>query len=159
VVYHEVMEASEVLARFWDGKTFPVPVVRIANAMGARVVSSDDIKDSGVVQMTDDGRFKISVKAGEPKFRQRFTIAHEMGHIALGHLREGQPLFRDANFNRPRDYRERAANRFAAALLMPAEYIRLAWGKMPFHELAQCFGVSSQTLLYRLDQLGIIDAE
>jgi Zn-dependent peptidase ImmA (M78 family) len=153
------MEASEVLARFWDGRTFPVPVVRIAGAMNARVVSSDEIEDSGGVQMMNDGHFEIVVKAGEPNFRKRFTIAHEIGHIALGHLREGQTLFRDASFNRPRDYRERAANRFAAALLMPAEYIRLAWGKMPFQQLAQCFGVSSQTLLYRLNQLGIIDAE
>jgi Zn-dependent peptidase ImmA (M78 family) len=151
------LEAHEVLARYWDGGTFPVPVARIANAMGARVELSNEIEDSGVVQRLDDG-FLIEVKAGEPVYRRRFTIAHEIGHIALGHLRTGQPLFRDANFNRPRDYREIAANRFAAALLMPAKYVRLAWGKIPYRQLAEAFGVAEQTMLYRLVQLEIIDA-
>jgi Zn-dependent peptidase ImmA (M78 family) len=150
------MNAKETLERHWDGKTLPVPVVRIANAMGARVVSSRNMEDSGWVERVGE-EFKIAVREDDPPHRKRFTIAHEIGHIALGHLREGLTLFRDRDFNRPRDYRERAANRFAAEILMPAQYIDLAWGRIPFRQIASCFGVSNQTLLYRLERLGIID--
>jgi hypothetical protein len=156
-IYNDSMDAKETLRLYWDGKTFPVPVVRIANAMGARVVSSLDMTDSGQVERIGEG-YKITVREGEPDYRRRFTIAHELGHIALGHLGSA-PLFRDSHFNRPRNYREQAANRFAAAFLMPAEFVELAWGKIGYRKIAEYFGVSVQTLVYRLVQLGIVDDE
>lgn len=80
--------------------------------------------------------------------RQRFTLAHELGHLVL----EVAPGLDE----------EKAAHRFAGALLMPAEAL---WGQIGKHrksvgwselfELKELFGVSVQALAYRCKDLGI----
>lgn len=54
--------------------------------------------------------------------RQRFTLAHELGHNLLGH--GGTPCHSHAIHGAPRDAREKAANRFAATLLLPPRLFR-----------------------------------
>ena len=80
--------------------------------------------------------------------RQRFTVAHELGHMVL----DIAPKLDD----------EKAAHRFAAAFLMPAETLRAEIGKHRRHmgwselfELKRIFGVSVQALTYRCKDLGI----
>lgn len=67
----------------------------------------------------------IRINMYEPLVRQRFTIAHEIGHILLGH--EGVS-FRDPNYQMYNDLIMRAkeanANSFAAELLMPKTLVR-----------------------------------
>ena len=80
--------------------------------------------------------------------RQRFTLAHELGHMAL----ETASKIDD----------EKAAHRFAGAFLMPAETLRaeigkhrksMGWGEL--FDLKRIFGVSVQALTYRCKDLGI----
>jgi len=80
--------------------------------------------------------------------RQRFTAAHELGHMILDVA---------SKLNN-----EKAAHRFAGAFLMPAETLRAAigrhrksmgWGEL--FELKRVFGVSVQALTYRCKDLGI----
>ena len=81
--------------------------------------------------------------------RQRFTIAHEIGHLIL-----------DVSQNIDE---EKAANRFAGAFLMPEEVM---WNEIGRHRtalsLAELFklklmlGVSVQAITYRCKDLGII---
>lgn len=80
--------------------------------------------------------------------RQRFTIAHELGHMML----EVAPEVDD----------EKAAHRFAGAFLMPAEALwaeigrhRRAIGWEELFDLKLLFGVSVQALTYRCKDLGI----
>lgn len=55
-----------------------------------------------------------------PPPRLRFTVAHELGHIALGHVRPGERTVQNRE-PRPEDSpMEQAANRFAVDLLAPA---------------------------------------
>lgn len=82
--------------------------------------------------------------------RQRFTLAHELGHLLLD-LSEGVD-------------EEKASNRFAGAFLMPANILRVEVGKhrqsISLGELFQLkiiFGVSVQAITYRCKDLGIID--
>ena len=82
--------------------------------------------------------------------RQRFTLAHELGHQIL------QP--------HPRINEEKAAHRFASAFLMPAETLRARIGKHrknislgELRDLKLIFGVSIQALTYRCKDLGIFD--
>ena len=82
--------------------------------------------------------------------RQRFTIAHELGHIILD-------VASDIDA-------ERVAHRFAGALLLPAEALWLEVGKrrstIPLGELValkHVFGVSIQALTYRCRELHIIN--
>lgn len=55
----------------------------------------------------------------KPIYRARFTLAHEIGHILLGHLANGETLHRNTEYD-VLDVREQQANVFARDLLMPA---------------------------------------
>lgn len=72
----------------------------------------------------------IYVNILDPEVRQRFTIAHEIGHILLGH--EGIS-YRDPNNEQYNDLVKRmnevSANGFAAELLMPEKLLRKALEK------------------------------
>ena len=76
---------------------------------------------------TDSEIRTIYVNILDPEFRQRFTIAHEIGHILLGH--EGIS-HRDTSYTIYKDLIERmnevSANAFAAELLMPELLLRKA---------------------------------
>ena len=83
--------------------------------------------------------------------RQRFTLAHELGHMVL------DPA--------PKVNEEKAAHRFASAFLMPAETVRAEIGKhrtsvvwRELFDLKRIFGVSVQALTYRCKDLGIFGA-
>jgi len=91
----------------------------------------------------------IVINASDAGERQRFTLAHELGHLVL-------EVSDDLNS-------EKAAHRFASAFLMPAE---LLWAEVGRHrravavgelvELKKLFGVSAQAIAYRCKDLGII---
>ncbi len=101
----------------------------------------------------------LVVNENDPEARRRFTIAHELGHFFLEH--EGRRFAEPSSDNPPQ---ERAANRFAAALLMPADWLRAAWDDYrdnPDHRpdiIAEMFSVSAEALKVRLKELGIGDA-
>ncbi|WP_460881211.1 ImmA/IrrE family metallo-endopeptidase [Pontibacter rugosus] len=61
----------------------------------------------------------------ESVVRQRFTIAHELGHFVLHQkyselfIDKEKPLFRNQESSTGEHKREKEANAFAAAILMP----------------------------------------
>ena len=117
----------------------------------------------------------IMVEATESLGRQRFSMAHELGHaeIQFRSLASGLSLFdagapatvyrcasEDVNDRSPekaaKDLNETLANMFAARLLMPGGLVREAWRKS--HSLKECaelLDVSREALGYRLDALGL----
>lgn len=155
------MTAKEVLDTHWDG-TLPVPLIGIANAMGIRVFQRPGLECSGKVFIDDNNSPRIVYNPDEPPVRQRFTIAHEIGHVALGHLKPGSVEFRDEVrdfFSTTRDRKEVSANKFAARLLMPADSVRTAFlkmGELSIQEMADMFSVSTAAMRYRLINLGLI---
>ncbi len=94
----------------------------------------------------------IVVSANWPGDRQRFTLAHELGHLLLhGRIASGLD-------------EEKACSRFAASFLLPASTIRQQLGEkrhnIEFRELLllkQEFGLSMAACLYRVADLGICD--
>ena len=91
----------------------------------------------------------VATRRGTPGDRQRFNIAHELGHLVLK-LGEGV----DA---------EKAAFRFGAAFLAPAEHLRREVGQKRSHiqlgellYLKRRYGMSIQAILFRLRDLRII---
>ena len=66
-----------------------------------------------------DGKSIIYYNDKKPIHRARFTLAHEIGHILLGHLANGETLHRNTEYD-VLDVREQQANVFARDLLMPA---------------------------------------
>lgn len=109
-----------------------VSIEKIASALGAAIEYSRlDNTLSGLVFLGGE-RPIIGVNAGDPLNRQRFTIAHEIGHIVLHAAQIGRDVHVDRGFTVLRrdtksaqgtDALEIQANRFAAALLMPRAFL------------------------------------
>lgn len=95
---------------------------------------------------------RIFVNADEPDTRQRFTIAHELGHWVCQCL-EGtvEPMYcRADEVDESARALEREANVFAAELLMPEEAVRAGQQNR--------FGVSDLAYRWRLYSFGLGDA-
>jgi Zn-dependent peptidase ImmA (M78 family) len=93
-----------------------------------------------------------------PVGRQRFTLAHEYGHHALGHG-YGPPDSIWTIYGRPLKSREVAANAFAAEFLAPETAVRAFVDHEPTLEtvgrVAGHFGLSLLAALIRLGNLGL----
>lgn len=102
----------------------------------------------------------IFVDARQHPRRALFTLGHELGHVLAG----GTPgIHEDPDLSASRGELERDANAFAAALLMPETELRATLDEYGLNadgiaELLRLFGVSYQSLVYRLHNLKIINA-
>jgi Zn-dependent peptidase ImmA (M78 family) len=152
----------------------PVPVEQLARAAGAVIsyqpFDAEDI--SGLLYRAAGSTPVIGVNSTNPKVRQRFTIAHELGHLTLhqGHDLILERLvrlnFRDATSSTASDSEEIEANTFAAELLMPEDLLRrsltvLLQGRPlgdleVVRRLARRFEVSRPAMEYRLTSLGML---
>lgn len=153
----------------------PINPEKIARHLGIeikRLAFSDEL--SGVLMRNDSGSV-IALNKEHHRLRQRFTIAHELGHFALKHKGD---MFVDQTVLNRRDGRssfaidpqEIEANAFAASLLMPQQLLLNALEAIvdgdltPEREgliakLAKKFEVSEEAMRYRLVNLGIISAQ
>ncbi len=131
----------------------------------------DDLDDdvSGFL-LIEDGRSTIVINELQHANRQRFTLAHELGHFFL-HKDKGDTVFIDKKYSvYNRDHKsslgehqqEKEANLFAASLLMPVQLVHEEIEKFNldlFDDsdsilLSKKFGVSLQALGFRLAKLG-----
>lgn len=100
----------------------PVKPAKVAKAAGIKVVKNSDVNilkpnDSGA-SILDGDEWRIVYDDTEIIQRCRFTIAHELGHIFLGHeLTNG---YHARTFDTSRPEIEQQADIFAARLLAPA---------------------------------------
>jgi Zn-dependent peptidase ImmA (M78 family) len=165
--YHNPTQCARDLLERLDIRSVPVPVDKIAKAIGAQVIFSllDD-ELSGMVFVRENKTI-IGVNSLHHPNRQRFTIAHEIGHLELHkkfisnqiHIdKKFMVLRRDHTSATGTDRFEIEANRFASELLMPEWAIRKLVGTemidieddRTIGELAKKFKVSRQALQYRL---------
>lgn len=133
----------------------PVPEQLIEYLPRVRVVWRDDAPVSGHVEWTG-GSWLIALSGTEPWVRQRFTMAHELKHALDAPL--AATLYPQRRFLTPHQQRERAANHFAACLLMPRAWVKRAYYEGGIHDartLARRFRVSAPAMRIRLDVLGI----
>lgn len=113
--------AEWVVARYGDG-AMPILPERIAKQMGIKVLALAE-EDRSSAYAGPDGQLRIVVDLKDSAYRQRFAIAHALGHIVLRH--DNPPLEVWNSFaNDAPDPRDRAANLFAASLLVPTEKLR-----------------------------------
>lgn len=139
-----------------DFKDLPVPIEQIAESFHLEVVPFPfHDKLSGLLKK-DDG--VIGVNESHHPLRQRFTIAHELGHFLLGHgMGEDNRDAIDEAFDSPRP-QEREANYFASCLLMPEEWVKKEVKKngLDIEKLSKSFNVSKQAITIRLLELRLI---
>lgn len=154
-------EAWAVAIGEYFGLTPPVDVEGLAARLGIDIVRERlSRKFDGVIVEEDSGRYVMIINSRHHITRQRFTIAHEIGHWLM-HRRSLENLGVSLRLQRRRRYNiEREANAFAAALLMPRDdVIRSFHLGLSFQELVKRYAVSRQSLGYRLQELGLIPAE
>ena len=112
--------------------------------------------------ITDNTFPLLFVNADHAGPRSLFTLAHELGHLLAGHRDEGNITF-DRELASSTD-EERLANAFAARYLLPEDEIFSAIEERGRRTstlvyLCQQYGVSFETLIYRLHNLQLIDAQ
>lgn len=102
---------------------FPVNVFALCNHLKIKIIDYNNISD--LTYISKDGftkyknnKYYIFLNKDIPEKRQRFTIAHELGHIFLGHFKCGNFPFLIANSGID-EQKEREANLFARLLLAP----------------------------------------
>ena len=130
---------------------------------GADVAVADIGADfEGLATSSTDVKLIVVATSHLPT-RQRFTIAHELGHLLAG---DDQGVHLDCDiFDRAqaKDPSERRANAFAAAFLMPEDEVRRAVGtsgltEEEFAALACRLVVTPSALAFRLKGLRLVDA-
>ncbi len=170
-----ISKAEEALALVYQPKP-PIDVLKIADKNNISVVidksAPEDI--SGFIT-TNNKTTVIGINGEHDKKRQRFTIAHELGHFLLGHINSEEThvdkkiviRFRNNSSSSGELVEEVEANLFAAELLMPTEmiYKKIATNKAfeledlseRIASLAKEFNVSEQAMMIRLTNLGILN--
>lgn len=156
---------SNILLRN-DMYKVPVDVIRIANANDIKVFKGDlDKKISGAIRYNEkENRFEILVNKNDIKSRQRFTIAHELGHYFLHeNFLKNEELHVDTILYRADDEkddeairREKEVDYFAGALLMNKTLLEKLRSENTITELAEIFDVSVSAMTVRLDILGLL---
>ncbi|MGD9724443.1 MAG: ImmA/IrrE family metallo-endopeptidase [Pirellulales bacterium] len=170
---HVRAAAAELLERFEFEKT-PVPVEKVARALGISVQRSpvdDDDLSGFLYRNRKDAITVIGVNESHAKARQRFTIAHEIGHFILHdmddvHVDRGFSVkLRSGASSEGRNIEEIEANLFAAELLMPKEFLDRDLADIDsvdlvdeevIADLARRYGVSTQAMTFRLGYLGYV---
>ena len=150
------------LADIEQGSVVP-SALRAAERLGCIVLplESELGRHVGMSLRADDLPIMCVAKGHVPGDRQRWTAAHELGHLTL-HADAGPP--RDAREARRM---ENQAHRFAAAFLCPGEALRetlseVGDGKVTLNALVKVkhvWGVAIKALVHRCQELDIIDAD
>jgi len=164
-------EAAELLRKA-NVKAPPVNTDRLAAHLGVTIALEGlDAEVSGVLYRHPQ-RTVIAVNQAHAGTRQRFTVAHEFGHLILhqgravivDHIVRARVNLRDSRSSLATEREEIEANQFAASLLMPAQFVHAYVGEQvrqrldeqgTISRLAEAFGVSPQAMEFRLINLGL----
>jgi Zn-dependent peptidase ImmA (M78 family)/transcriptional regulator with XRE-family HTH domain len=150
----DVERATEQLRTAWDLGRAPIEhLIAVLEERGIKVgviAGAPPGFDACSFRADIDGSVPvIAVSADLPGDRQRFSLAHELGHLALAVAAELDP--------------EKVAHRFASAFLVPAAVARFELGARrqsldlyELHLLKHQYGLSMQAWIYRARDLGIL---
>lgn len=131
----------------------PVSVSKICKGMGISIKKYVADDDNSGYSTVIDGRAVIFVSAIDPPERQRFTAAHELGHILLGHVGKFKLVNREpAESDNPI---EQAANVFASRLLAPA-CVLWGCGCKTAEEIADLCCISMQAAQFRTARMKVL---
>lgn len=151
----DIEKAAERCRAEWGLGFGPIDnMTRLAEKMGAFVTSFDSVSDEvDALSVPLERPFIVRNTAKKSPCRQRFDIAHEIGHLVLhGGVSTGDRIT------------ESEANRFASALLIPrssmAKYFpkpvggRINWQGLSEFKLT--WKVSKAAIIYRAHQLSLL---
>lgn len=147
---HEI-QAARLLKRAWDGH-LPVCPDAIAKRIGVFVHPTKTLDVICAEYSQEDGVGAILLNALESPERQRFAVAHSLGHH-LHHCTEEVDTPRSYQPHSP-NREEAFANNFALALLVPSDRLRTLLDQdASVDVMCQTFGVTHENLKSRLESL------
>jgi Zn-dependent peptidase ImmA (M78 family)/DNA-binding XRE family transcriptional regulator len=151
----EADRAAQYLREHWNLGIDPIPnLVELLEERGIKVLVVDSEENiDGLAARVRRSRGEpvpiIVIRRGVHGERQRFNLAHELGHMVMDVRGDDK-------------FREKAAHRFAGAFLMPAEALwsnvgrhrsSVSWGEL--FALKKLCGASVQAITYRCADLAI----
>jgi len=149
-------DAAEAVRKAWQLGFDPIPdLIDVLETHGIRVfmVDEDADKQFDGLAAKAQGLPIVVVSRNWPGDRQRFTLAHELGHLML-EQRIAENLLE-----------EKVCNRFAAAFLLPRSSAFREIGEhrnaLEVRELGllkEEFGLSMMCIMHRAHELGIISS-
>jgi Zn-dependent peptidase ImmA (M78 family) len=164
--------AAKLLHKYQIHKP-PVSVKDIVKKEGLKLISYDLGEEVSGILVIENGAGTIGYSSENSRVRQRFTIAHELGHFIL-HNTTNSEVFVDRDFivkyRTDKKYtqaeirQEQEANAFAAALLMPKEMLQAELAKKDYQDLsetefiaamAKIFDVSIPAMTFRLSNVNL----
>lgn len=162
--YSSPAEAAHILREYWGLGDEPISnIIRVLESNGIIVTmfptSTNDIDAfSQYVKMDDCSVFLIALsKNKDSAVRIHFDVAHELGHIILHGWNDDTEMFTREEFKE----KEKEANEFAAAFLMPQNTFTEDVSKNPtsfdyYCNLKRKWKVSIAAMLYRSRDLDLI---
>lgn len=159
-----VVEGVAREIRDWLGMGEGCPLgdaVALLEAKGLKVILHPlPAEISGFSGYTETSGASIFINASHPTERKFFTGLHELAHLIFHRQEYRRPNEKATRY----DPREKVANHFAGAVLLPEEVIRRElygyrdrWLPEPLlADMKRRYGVSMRTVLYRAAQAGLI---
>ncbi|MBN2571242.1 MAG: ImmA/IrrE family metallo-endopeptidase [Ignavibacteriales bacterium] len=157
----------ELLSKF-EITTPPIDIKKIVKGLGLVIEENSFGESVSGLLVSKNQNNVIGINVGESPVRQRFTLAHELGHYCLHRTSKDEFLtiskvdFRNGDSSTGEIKKEREANAFAANLLMPAHMVSHEVSQLEENTtietavslLAKKFNVSEAAMTYRLANLG-----
>lgn len=150
-------------------RELPVKVSRICRGYGVTLrsyqVGAPLIRELGLEAQCDisDGftvrsgnRCYVFYNMEQPPGRVRFTIAHELGHVLLGHLGDGELTVYNRESSSENAPEEHTANVFASRLLAPACVLH-ALGAVTPEQIAAVCDISMAAARFRAGRMGVLE--
>ncbi|EIE01370.1 MULTISPECIES: ImmA/IrrE family metallo-endopeptidase [Leptospira] len=152
---------------------YPVNIKKLIKKAGLQLVEMELPGDVSGILEVNGKEYTVFVHEKHHEHRQRFTMAHELGHFLIHQPKathiDRKSFFRSPSSSEALNYEEIEANRFAASLLMPKEWVikeinhfaSLHGGDLIDNDqdlieyLADEFDVSYAAMAFRIQNIGI----
>ena len=160
----EIEDIAAQVRKYWDIGTGPIKDLQYLLEKNGIIVTGFDTNEDKIdafsqrtIVAGNDIYFIAVVLGNRPEGRIRFDMAHELGHILLHPWSEDLEAITKDEFKA----RERQANMFASAFLLPRDSFGKDIASYPtdlkyYQFLKNKWKVSIQAMIYRTHQLGIM---
>lgn len=146
-------EMARKVLKDYSLSDIPTDLTKVFEGLNLKYVELNDADEIDGAILAIDGKPAIAVlNKARPIYRQRFTLAHELGHIFLQHSKRDiydpeevreQDLFQ----GKKKPPAEIEADTFASELLVPYDQLKKFEGNLSdVDKLARTFQVSNQAM-------------
>lgn len=156
--YKNIRNASWQALIDFNVSQLPVMLTNVANQANIKIIPNSTchiLNDNQIgLSLCSNGKWYVIYDDSNAKERCRFTIAHEFGHIFLGHSLTSSGMLRTVGTtSKPEE--EQAADMFAIRFLAPACVLK----GLDLHtakEIADICCISMQAAQYRANRMKIL---